>query len=94
MEMKRGFLLTSFINGRTIRYNTFTNHNLHFLHITLYSHVNLQRNDFLYKKYFRDYTQLYSQLFLSKVYSEHYFSFYNIFFILQSYLYQIILLAF
>ena len=30
------------------------------------SHVNLRKNVFLYKKYLRDYIQLYSQLYLSE----------------------------
>ena len=38
------------------------------------------KNVFLYKKYIRDYIQLYSQPYLSEVYSEHFFFFYNIFF--------------
>ena len=49
---------------------------------TLYSLANLQKNIFLYKKYVRDYIQLYPQPYLSEVYSEH------LLFLLQHFLYQ------
>ena len=35
MEVKQGFLLTSFITGRTISCKIFINRNLNFLHIPL-----------------------------------------------------------
>ena len=66
--MKPGFLLTSFVTGRTIRYNTLINDNpldslqisLTFeKHIALYCHTDLQNNVFVDKKYMRDYIQLY-----------------------------------
>ena len=64
MEMKRGFLLTSFITGRVVR-------STHLLTITfgLYTCFPCKfskKNVFLYNKYLRDYIQLYSQLSLSE----------------------------
>ena len=46
---------------------------------------------FLYKKYIRDYIQLYSQPYLSEVYSEHFFFLYNIIFT-KSKIFSLILL--
>ena len=60
MKVKQGFLLTSFITGRTISCKIFINRNLNFLHIpltlkkimTLHYQVNLQKDIFLYKKFY------------------------------------------
>ena len=81
--MKQGFLLTSFITGRTIRYHIFINLNLwtlkfgktfNFISPCKFAQKK-KKNSF--KKELRHYIQLYSQPYFSGIYSQHSFSFFS-----------------
>ena len=81
MKMKRCFLLPSFVTSRTVRYNTFINHNITLIlekFITLYPQVNLEKNVFFIKNIYASIFNFIHNIIYQKFIQNTFF--YNIFF--------------